>query len=446
MRRRTRIPAAVFAIVAGAAAAVLAVATTAGSAPTVTETHAYTFSGSQETFTVPAGVTSVNVVAVGGKGGNAAFGTQAPGFGGRVSADLPVTPGSTLYVTVGGNGGSGSGASGGAGGFNGGAIGGNGSGANSNLGGGGGAGGASDIRTSPSDLTSRVVVAAGGGGPGAQGNIVNNGGVGGNAETIGGTGGGTGPGGGGGAGTDTAGGAGGASGGGCGNPGTTGTFGEGGAGAHAGSSNGGGGGGAGYYGGGGGGSATCGAGSGGGGGGSNFAAAGATSITEAVDASGTPSVTIRFTPQPQPAQTTTVTDTASTTSTSTSTATTTTPAPPPDTTAPDITLSGVPKRVAFNTLVKKGIRVRVTPDETAKLEADLRATSRGARIARYELVIATGGHVFDAAPQTIALKPRRSLVGRPRKAARLRVTVRAFDAAGNVSTKFAHVTVTPPRR
>ena len=110
--------------------------------------------GGPYTFTVPAGVTSLNVEAIGGAGGN--WNTALPYTrGADVSATLAVTPGQTLYVYVGGNGG---GALPNAGGVNGGGTGGG-----SGYGTGGG-GGASDIRTVSGDLTSRILVAGGGGG------------------------------------------------------------------------------------------------------------------------------------------------------------------------------------------------------------------------------------------------------------------------------------------
>ncbi|HTJ39796.1 MAG TPA: RICIN domain-containing protein [Dactylosporangium sp.] len=57
----------------------------------------------EHAFTVPPGVTSIHVVAVGGRGGDTslmAFG----GFGARVEGDLRVIPGTTIYAEVGGNG------------------------------------------------------------------------------------------------------------------------------------------------------------------------------------------------------------------------------------------------------------------------------------------------------------------------------------------------------
>jgi hypothetical protein len=58
-----------------------------------------TFSpGSEGTFAVPAGVTSVHVVALGGGGGSSLNASGGPGA--RVTSDLSVTPGSNLFVEV----------------------------------------------------------------------------------------------------------------------------------------------------------------------------------------------------------------------------------------------------------------------------------------------------------------------------------------------------------
>src|SRR5690348_146880 len=95
----------------------------------VTCTYAYT--GSEQTLSIPAGVTSVHVDATGGTGGagnaQGTFSNGAGGPGGSVSGEVPVTPGSTLYVEVGGAGGGGTQNGPGAGGWNGGADGGTGS-------------------------------------------------------------------------------------------------------------------------------------------------------------------------------------------------------------------------------------------------------------------------------------------------------------------------------
>jgi len=114
----------------------------------------FNYNGSFQTFTVPAGVTSIQVDAKGAQGGTGTNGTG--GLGGRVQTTLTVTPGETLNIYVGGQGGS---LNTGTPGYNGG---GSGSGAySSNIGGGGGA---SDIRSGGTALSNRIVVAGGGGG------------------------------------------------------------------------------------------------------------------------------------------------------------------------------------------------------------------------------------------------------------------------------------------
>ncbi|MFT4264522.1 MAG: glycine-rich protein, partial [Nocardioides sp.] len=136
--------------------------TVAGGAPAsaaTPETVTFLSTGTEQTFTVPAGVTTVHASAVGGRGDAGAYGGGAGGYGASVSADLSVTPGQVLYIEVGGNG------QGVTGGFNGGGAGGTG------VDNGGGGGGASDIRLAPraagTSLGLRVLVAAGGGGGGA---------------------------------------------------------------------------------------------------------------------------------------------------------------------------------------------------------------------------------------------------------------------------------------
>lgn len=236
--------------------------------------------GAERSFTVPDGVTSLRVRAVGAAGGQGDDFGDGPvpgGAGAAVTGDLTgLTPGSTLYLAVGGAGGNGTA------GFNGG-----GPSLGSALGGGGG--GASDVRTvsrnAGGTLESRLVVAGGGGGSGTDGTASVSGslqaGAGGAAGEAGRPGTAFGPvagGTGGGAGTATAGGAAGVGVtppfGGVAGPGTLGQGGPGASGAE------GGGGGGGLYGGGGGGNGSGGtspsgvSAGGGGGGGSSLAPAG----------------------------------------------------------------------------------------------------------------------------------------------------------------------------
>jgi hypothetical protein len=144
----------------------------ATTARATTDTFGYT--GGEQTFVVPAGVTQLHMVLVGGHGGE---GGVPGGVAAEVVADLSVTPAQTLYVEVGGVGEDSGG--GGEGGFNGGAAGGSAA---------GGGGGASDIRLLPfsSGLISdtRLIVAGGAGGGGGNGEDF--GGTGGDAGSAGG--------------------------------------------------------------------------------------------------------------------------------------------------------------------------------------------------------------------------------------------------------------------
>jgi Glycine rich protein len=141
---------------AGSAAAAPSCSTTVG-----VTTCTFSYSGAQESWVAPTGVTSITVDAYGASGMQlTAPSGRTNGLGAHVQATLAVTPGSTYYVTVGGAGGYGVGG----GGFNGGGDGGTFDFSGFGLGSlGGGGGGATDFRTS-SALSDRVVVAGGGGG------------------------------------------------------------------------------------------------------------------------------------------------------------------------------------------------------------------------------------------------------------------------------------------
>jgi hypothetical protein len=68
------------------------------SGSTVTCTFEYT--GTIQTWTVPASVTTVTVDVYGGSGGTSIYGAAPGGNGGHLKATLPVNPGNTLELTV----------------------------------------------------------------------------------------------------------------------------------------------------------------------------------------------------------------------------------------------------------------------------------------------------------------------------------------------------------
>ncbi|GAB2870907.1 glycine-rich protein [Hymenobacter ruber] len=127
----------------------------------------FNYTGSSQTFTVPRGVTSLQVDMAGAQGYQPCPGCYPfpSGSGGRVQATLAVTPGQVLTIEVGGS--IATGYTTQAGGYN---------------GGGGGAspgGGATDIRIGGTALTNRVLVAGGGGGAFSTYNRSSRGGAGG---------------------------------------------------------------------------------------------------------------------------------------------------------------------------------------------------------------------------------------------------------------------------
>ena len=263
----------------------------------------YTGAGNY-TFTVPAGVSSLDVTAVGGRGGTGdgadcgGNGSDVPGGLGASVEDtaVPVSGTPTLSVIVGGVGQNGTVTNGGAAGSPGGGAGGDQAGnALSFCDGGGGGGYSGLVDASSQPLV--IAAAGGGGGGGCCGGNNDTSGVGGardtgrsgrSGDTI------TGSACGGGGGTKMQGGAGGggASGGGNGSPGQSLTGGDGGpSNGQENSSGGGGGGGGGYFGGGGGGGIL----GGGGGGGSSF---GTTGLTKKMTATEAASVTISYVSAP----------------------------------------------------------------------------------------------------------------------------------------------------
>ena len=128
----------------------------------------FAFTGAVQTYTVPAGVTAIQIECWGAQGGTGTGfdGVEGTGgLGGYSIGELVVTPGQILEVYVGG-----AGDMFGPGGFNGGGQ------AGTNYGAAGGGG--SDVRVTPYGFGDRVIVAGGGGG-GAFGSYGNPGGIGG---------------------------------------------------------------------------------------------------------------------------------------------------------------------------------------------------------------------------------------------------------------------------
>ena len=121
---------------------------------TPTSTVAFNYTGGQQSWTVPAGVFSLTVEMEGAEGSRNTNYNNRGGYGGKVVADVAVTPGQTVFIYVGGwpgNGNTG-------GGYNGGGN------HNGSWSYGAGGGGGTDIRIGGTGLNNRILVAGGGGG------------------------------------------------------------------------------------------------------------------------------------------------------------------------------------------------------------------------------------------------------------------------------------------
>lgn len=123
--------------------------------PSVPDTYTFAYTSAIQRFVVPNRVTSIQVAAIGARGGTGARG-QVGGAGANITSSLNVTPGQILWVVVGGFPGQSATAAYG--------FGGNG-GSGTNFGGAGG--GLSGVFTSSTPAVANAMIVAGGGGGGA---------------------------------------------------------------------------------------------------------------------------------------------------------------------------------------------------------------------------------------------------------------------------------------
>ena len=136
------------------------------------------------------------------------------------------------------------------------------------------------------------------------------------------------------------------------------------------------------------------------------------------------------------------------------------PAPPivdggvvaPDTTAPRLTLTGIPRSITRAKLLKSGLSVRVASSEAAGLRGELQATARRGAVAepraraagpRYALTLATKVLPLARGSRTLKLRPSAALFGRPRGTVTLRVRVEGRDVSANRGTVTRTLKVRP---
>jgi hypothetical protein len=110
-------------------------------------------------------------------------------------------------------------------------------------------------------------------------------------------------------------------------------------------------------------------------------------------------------------------------------------ADPPDTAGPQVTISGVAKKVGLDAL-RKGLKVGVKTDEPAAIDARLTAKARNVELARRAsatVLLAEKSLGLGSGDRQLKLKPARAaLRGADRVRAQLRIV--AADASGNRTT------------
>jgi hypothetical protein len=122
--------------------------------------------------------------------------------------------------------------------------------------------------------------------------------------------------------------------------------------------------------------------------------------------------------------------------------------PPPvaqDSTAPIVNVSGVSQSVPFKSFLS-GLKPTVTANEPASLDLALQGTIKRATVSAFELALASASLGSAGGSRSVTLKPRAKLVGKPKRAFRVRLHIVATDAAGNRSTADQTITVKPKSR
>ena len=116
-----------------------------------------------------------------------------------------------------------------------------------------------------------------------------------------------------------------------------------------------------------------------------------------------------------------------------------------DTSAPAILLAGVKRKMSFAAFLK-GVAVKVTPSEPASLTGELLGAAKKSKLASFTRTLAKKSMPLAAGRRTLKLTPKKRLVGRPAKAFKVRLRVKASDAAGNVGTATKTIKVKPPKK
>ena len=106
----------------------------------------------------------------------------------------------------------------------------------------------------------------------------------------------------------------------------------------------------------------------------------------------------------------------------------------PQPTAPPQVTVRAPRTIRLRALVRRGIRLSLTPNEPVSFQASLLASVRGARIAANELTLVSRSLGRAGGTRTLRLRPARRLLRDTPRRFRIRLVVEATDASGLTAT------------
>jgi hypothetical protein len=108
--------------------------------------------------------------------------------------------------------------------------------------------------------------------------------------------------------------------------------------------------------------------------------------------------------------------------------------PPADARAPQVKVEGASKRIELGEL-RRGLELRLTPDEAASYEVTLLGSARSVQLARKgEVILASKATGLSADERELRLKPKRKLLRDVPEKFKLELRVEATDGVGNEST------------
>ena len=113
------------------------------------------------------------------------------------------------------------------------------------------------------------------------------------------------------------------------------------------------------------------------------------------------------------------------------------PAPPP----PQVTLRGAPRTIRLRALLRRGIRLRLTPNQPVSFRGSLLASVRSVRIARNELTLTSRSLRRAGGTRTLRLRPNRRLLRNAPNRFRIQLVVQATNAAGLTTTLRRNIRV-----